>query len=161
MFVLPFALLLLCGCANTKNVTPVLNNISFTAELDYGDSEFIADAQLSQDALKLVVREPREIKDLTLNIDKNGAVAEFKGITYTPDIDSLPQGAVAQILYDVFNDISKNTKSAVCNEENCEINGRAGGYKYSFEFSPSGLPISLEIDDINLDVKFSSVTLLN
>lgn len=158
LFALSLTLLLLCGCAEKKAVTPVLNNISFTAEIDYGDSEFVGNATLSDGALNLTVTEPQEIKDLILMLDKNGVTAEFKGVTYTPDINSLPQGAIAQVLYDILNDIADN-KTANCDEENCEIKGSVNGYDYTFVFSPSGLPISLDVDDLDLEIKFKNVTI--
>lgn len=153
----PIVLLLLCGCAEQKAVTPVLDNISFTAEIDYGDNEFAANATLAEDALNLVVTKPQEIKDLTLDITKNGVTAEFKGVTYTPEISSLPEGAIAQVLYNILNDIAGN-KTANCDEENCVIKSQVNGYEYEFTFSPSGLPISLQIGDLDLEIKFKNVT---
>ncbi|MBQ8268043.1 MAG: hypothetical protein IJZ21_06655 [Clostridia bacterium] len=158
LFVLSFALLLLCGCADNKTVTPVLDNISFTAQIDYGDSEFVGNATLSNDTLNLTITEPQEIKDLILKLDKNGVAAEFKGVTYTPDINSLPQGAIAQVLYNILNDIAASQDTAICGEENCVIENKINGYDYEFTFSPSGLPISLEIDDLDLEIKFKNVT---
>lgn len=158
LFALPIVLLLLCGCAQKTTATLTTDNISFTAEIDYGDTEFTADVTLEQDALNLVVNEPQEIKGLILNFTKNGATAEFKDVTYTPDINTLPQGAIVQVLYDVLNDVTASQNKAVCNEENCIINGKVNYYEYEFTFSPSGLPISLEIDDIDLDIKFKNVT---
>ncbi len=158
LFALSIGLLVLCGCTQKSTVAPILENISFTAEIDYGDNEFTADAKLAQDALNLVVTEPQEIKDLTLNITKNGVTAEFKGVTYTPDINSLPQGAIVQVLYRVLNDIRASQNTAVCDEENCNISGKAEGYKYDFEFSPSGLPISLAVDELDLEIDFKNVT---
>lgn len=159
LFALSLTLLLLCGCAEKKAVTPVLNNISFTAEIDYGDSEFAGNATLSDGALNLTVTEPQEIKDLILKLDKNGVTAEFKGVTYNPDINSLPQGAIAQVLYDILNDITASQDTATCDEENCEIEGKVNGYDYTFVFSPSGLPISLDVDDLDLEIKFKNVTI--
>ena len=159
LFVLPLILLLICGCAEKKSVTPVLNDISFTTEIDYGDDEFMANAELTQDALKLVVTEPQEIKGLTLNITKNGVTAEFKGVTYTPNINSMPEGAIIQVLYNVLSDVRTSQNTAVCDEENCEIKGKVDSYEYEFEFSPSGLLISLDIDNLDLDIKFKNVTI--
>ena len=153
----PLVLLLLCGCGKPKAVTPALDNISFIAEIDYGDTEFAANASIAEDTLNLVVTKPQEIKDLTLNITKNGVTAEFKGVTYTPNINSIPGGAIAQVLYDILNDIAGN-KTANCDEENCEIEGSVNGYQYEFTFSPSGLPISLQIDDLDLEIEFKNVT---
>ena len=158
LFALPLVLLLLCGCADNKTVAPVLDNISFTAQIDYGDNEFVGNATLSNDTINLTVTEPQEIKDLILKLDKNGVTAEFKGVTYTPDINSLPQGAIAQVLYNVLNDIAASQDTAICDEENCVIKNKINGYDYEFTFSPSGLPISLEIDDLDLEIKFKNVT---
>lgn len=158
LFVLPLVLFSLCGCVEKAVVTPVLDNISFTAEMDYGDTEFTADVTLAQDALNLVVTKPQEIKDLTLNFSKNGVTAEFKGVTYTPDINSLPQGATAQVLFDVMNDIT-SSQHTLTDDENCKIVGKVFSYEYILVFSPSGLPISLEIEDLDLYTKFSNVTI--
>lgn len=158
LFALTIALLTVSGCAQKSAVTPVLDNISFTAEIDYGDNEFTADATLAQDVLNLVVTEPQEIKDLTLNITKNGITAEFKGVKYTPDINSLPQGAIVQVLYEVLSDIRASQNTAVCDEENCEIKSQANGYEYEFTLSPSGLPISLTVDQLDLEIDFKNVT---
>ncbi len=158
LLTLPLALLLLCGCAQNKTATPILNNISFTAEIDYDENEFVADITVAEEALNLAVIEPQEINGLILNITKNGVAAEFKGVSYTPDISSLPQGAVVQILYNILNDISSG-KTASCDNENCTITGRVDGYKYEYEFSPSGLPISLKVDALNLEIDFKNVTI--
>lgn len=157
LLVLPLILLTLCGCSKSRKTTPILQNISFMAEIIYGEDEFICDAFVSDDALKLVINEPVEIKDLTLITNKNGVTVEFKGISYSPDINSLPQGALAKVLFDVLNDISNND-SLVCDDENCKITGRLDGYEYEFIFSPSGLPISLYIDQIDLKIDFKNVT---
>ena len=153
----PLVLLLLCGCSEQKAVMPALDNISFIAEIDYGDTEFAANASIAENTLNLVITKPQEIKDLTLNIAKNGATAEFKGVTYTPNINSIPGGAIAQVLYDILSDIADN-KTANCDEENCEIEGSINEYQYEFTFSPSGLPISLQIDDLDLEIEFKNVT---
>ncbi len=149
---------MLCGCTQIEVATPILNNISFAAEIDYGEDEYAADATFTDGTLNLVVTEPPEINGLTLKISKNAATAEFEGVSYTYDISSLPQGAVAQVLYNILNDVS-NGKTANCDNQNCEISGRVEGYKYEFEFSPSGLPISLTVDELDLEIDFKNVTI--
>lgn len=154
---LPLIALVLCGCTKTKYTEPVLNNISFTASIVLNNSEFIADATLLEDELELVVNSPQEIKGLILSISKNGVNAVFNGITFAPDVNSLPNGAVIQILFEIIRDIEG--KNAVCNNENCMIQGKVNNYAYDFIFSPAGLPISLEIKDLNLKINFTNVTI--
>lgn len=158
LFALPLVFLLMCGCAQNKTATPILNDISFSAKIDYGENEFVADITVTDDTLNLAVIEPQEINGLILNITKNGVTAEFKGISYAPDITSLPHGAVIKVLYNILNDISSG-KTANCDNENCEITGKVDGYKYNFEFSPSGLPISLKVDELDLEIDFKNVTI--
>ena len=158
LFVLPLVLLLLCGCSQTETATPILNNISFTAQIEYGENDYICDVMVADNTLNLTVTEPQEIKGLTLIVSENGIMAEFNGISYAPDISTLPQGAVVQVLYNVLKDVADN-KTADCDDENCEITGRIDDYKYTFVFAPSGLPISLEIEGLDLEILFNNVTL--
>lgn len=154
-FVLPLILLLLCGCTKTKQVEPILNNISFTAQIEYGDDNFVCDTTLADNALNLIVVEPSEIGGLTLSFTKDSAQAEFNGITFNPDLDSIPQGAIAKVLLAVLNDVK--AKTITCVDKNCEITSKVDDYKYKFIFSPSGLPILLEIDNLDLKINFNNV----
>ncbi len=155
--VLPLVILLLCGCTSQKQTTVVVKNISFTADITYGEQNYIADVTTVDDALNLIVIAPEEIKGFTLNFNKNSVTAQFNGISYTPDINSLPQGAVIQILFQILNDTVGKTIDV--RNENCQIKGELDGNEYVFTFSPSGLPISLKINDINFSIEFNNVSL--
>jgi hypothetical protein len=157
LIVLFFAIILLCGCAEKKQTTPVMNDISFTAKIDYDKQKYVCDINLSDDALNLIVKEPVEIKGLTLIINKKSSVAKFMGISYNVDINSLPQGAIAKTLLQIFNDVSNKTVDL--NNDNGEIKGQVDDINYSFIFAPTGLPISLSINNPNIIVEFSNVTL--
>lgn len=159
LFVLLFVALLLCGCSKKSQVTPIVDNISFVAKITYGDDEYLCDLTIKNNVLNLVVKEPEEIKDLSLMLDKNGAQANFRGISFTPDVNSYPQGAVVQILFDILDDVSKN-KSAHLDDENCIITGNVNDYDYTFTFAPTGLPIRLTADDIGLVIEFNNVTII-
>lgn len=157
LLVFVVALSMFCGCAQNKSTAPVVDNISFAAEIYYGDQDYSADVSIVDGVLNLTVTAPEEIDGLTLKLDENGIKANFKGITFTPDTSSLPQGAISQILFNVLNDAKQ--KTAVCGDENCEITGTVDGYKYTFVISPSGLPIELEVVDLDFKIEFTNVTL--
>ena len=161
LFVLPLALLFLfvCGCAAKPKSKPILNNISFIAEIDYGDNKFVCDTAISENVLKLTVTEPDEIQDLNLTISQTEVETEFKGGSYTKSLDELASGSVAKIFHSLLNDILDN-KSASYNDENCEITGKAEGFKYVFVFSPSGLPISLCVDELDLKIVFKNASII-
>ncbi len=157
IILLPLVVLCICGCSQKEPILPVLSNISFTADALYSDQEYICDVTLLEDTINLTVIEPQEIKGLTLTLDQNGVTAEFNGISHTLNIDSLPQSAVVRLLAKVVDDAA--TKTIETNDQNCEITGKVEGKEYIFVFSPTGLPISLAIDDFDLSVKFSNVSL--
>lgn len=158
LLVLPLVLLLLCGCTNRKKVEPILNNISFNAEIKYDDNKYVVNASVKDDALNIVVIEPNRIKDLTFVIDKNGATAKFGGVEFVPRISSLPQGAVVNIFYKIINDIN-NIKTADYCGDNCVVESSVDNIEYNFKFSPSGLPISLNIDEFDVEIIFKKVTI--
>lgn len=158
LFVLPLVFILLCGCTYRKNVDPVLNNISFVSEIKYGDHKYVADVEIKNNVLKLVVGEPKNINNLTLFVDKKGVTAKFGDIEFVPDINSIPQCAMYNILYKVINDVNGGI-TAKSNGDNCEIISSVGDVEYNFKFSPSGLPICLKIDEFNLEILFKNVTI--
>lgn len=157
LLVLPLVLLLFCGCSQKRSTRPILNNISFVAQIDYCDNNFICDATVTESNLKLVVNEPDKIKGLTFVANKNGISAEFMGISYNPNINNLSQGVLVKLLFNIFTDISNN-EFASCEGDNCKISGRVDNYKYVFYFSPTGLPICLEVATLNLKIDFKNVT---
>ncbi len=159
IFVLPLIFVILCGCAQQKTVELVLQNVSFAAEISYGDNDFACDATLTQDSLILTVTEPQEIKGLTLTFTKNGVVTEYCDIKYEHDSATLTDAASAQILFDIISDITAQNTTAEYTDENCVIEGKSHGNKYIFEFSPTGLPISLKIESLDLKIDFNNVTL--
>ena len=148
--------LLLCGCVQNAATTPVLNNISFIAEISYGESEYSADVSIRDDVLNLVVTAPKEIDGLSFKLDKNGIKANFKGIPFDLDTVSLPKGAVYQVLICVLDDAKQ--KTAISGDGNCKITGDVDGNKYMLLLSPSGLPIELEIKELDFQMKFTDVT---
>ena len=158
-FVLPLALLILCGCSQSAGVTPVLDNISFTANVKYDNDSYVCDATVKDGALNLVVTEPREIKGFTLSVDKNGTQAKLNDVEIALDTATMPQGAVAQVLFDVVSD-AKNKETTERTDGNYEISGSVSNNDYIFIISPTGLPLNLKIENINFEIEFQNVTII-
>lgn len=152
-------LICFCGCTKAVKTKPVLNNIAFVSQIEYGKDKFVCNTEINNGVVKLVVVKPAEIKDLCLIISENGTEAELKGTRYTSGSDALPKGSVVKILYNLLQNVSEN-KAADCSDGNCEITGKTDDYNYSFLYSPSGLPISLEIKELNLKIEFKNVTVI-
>ncbi len=155
-FVLPLLLVIFCGCSQPKQISPILNDISFEAQISYENENFVCDTTLLDDTLNFSVIKPDEIKGSSLTLSENSVKAEFNGLSFEPDINSIPQGAVIKVFLEVLKDVKD--KKIDCNDNNCIINGSVSEYEYKFVFAPTGLPISLTIDELDLEIDFKNVT---
>ena len=147
----------LCGCTSIKETKPIVNNISFTVNITHQKQEYTCDVQSFSDGLNLIVKDPQNIEGLALDINKNICNIAFEGLNLSYDTNLLPDNAFAQIIYAVLCDVSE--QPIFIDDENCTINGNVYKKDYVFVFSPSGLPLSLEIKDLDFNVNFSNVTI--
>ncbi len=152
-------LITLCGCAGSKVVKPVINNIDFTAYVECDNADYVFDVSISDESTDINLISPEEIAGLNLSFSDSKVLAEYLGIKYTPDSGNMPDGGVAAILNNVINYINQEDVTAVSNENNCSVEGKIGDDKFIFQFSPAGLPLKLEIPNKNYTVKFNDVTI--
>ena len=82
------------------------------------------------------------------------------GFTYTPKTGKLPVNNVVRIMFEAIEDVGDNTVITSKSGENHKIKGKIDAGEYIFTFSPSGLPLRLEISDIKYIVRFSDLTLV-
>lgn len=157
LIVFTVILLFVCGCSKIEKATPIVENISCVAEVEYNYSNYVCNLNFLKNELVVTIMEPNEISGLVLKINQDNVATEFKGITDAPEFNDLPQYSFVRILFDVINSVKG--KDIEFNEDNGVICGEIGGYKYGFVFSPSGLPQSLSIDDINLKIYFKEISL--
>lgn len=149
---------ILCGCEVKTTFSPILDNISFNADMLYGKHSYSAEVTIENDNIFLTVIEPSEIKDLILHLNNDTFFVQYKDTTYSREIKDISTNEITSVLYNVFKDAK--TKSFVNRQENCTIKGVIIGYDYLFIFSPTGLPVELNIQQLNLNIKFNNVTLI-
>ncbi len=155
ILLLPILFLLLCGCGTQKSISPVTKGISFTADIVYGKETYVCDCSVSAAGkMTFSVKEPEDLNDLTLWFDGDAVTAKYRGLTYTPQTDRLPVGAVAQDLYDIMRTDRRVTESV----KNCVMGGTVGGRSFTLRFSPTGFPLKAEIPDASYSVTFRNVT---
>ena len=150
-------LLVLCGCSKMEKATPIVENITCVAEIEYNHSKYVCNLESFNKGLNLSVVEPKEISGIKFIINNNKITTEYKGISDAPELNELPQHLIARIIFDVINEVKDN--EIEFDEFNGVINEEVEGYKYGFVFSPSGLPISLSVEDIDLEIYFKDVSL--
>lgn len=156
LFVLPMIIIImLCGCSHHKSVNPIVNNIIFKAQIYYDDIEYLCNVESSDDCLNFVITAPQEVKDYTLKICKTTVEAKYKDVETTWDISSLSNNAIVLVLCDIFEDVS--VKTCCYNDGNCIVSSNITEYEYEFIFSPTGLPLSLEVKDLKFKMFFNNV----
>lgn len=156
-----FISLFLAGCNAKSNTTPILTNLQFTAQIDYYNERYSCFTEIdSQGDMTVRVISPETIEDMLLTFTKNGITAQYKDITYTPKIESMPIGNLSQIVYDVFQDVSQNVKSIPIEGDNCKIDRKTDENKYIFTFSPSGLPLNLKIPKLGFEMVFENIKII-
>lgn len=152
----------LSGCNTNSEVVPIFTGLRFTAQINYYNENYSCFTEVDAHGdMTVRVVSPDVIEGMVLTLTKSGVTAQYKGITYTPKTESMPVGNVAQILYDIFDDASKTAKALSRGNDNCELIGKVKDKKYCFTFSPTGLPLSLEIPDDSFRINFSNVTIIN
>lgn len=158
LVVLPLILLTLCGCSKIEKATPIIENISCVAEIEYNHSNYVCNLELFKDSLNLFVVEPNEIAGLKFIIDKSKISTEYKEIVDAPELNDLPQHLITRIIFDVINIVKG--KTIEFDEHNGVICAEIDGYEFGFVFAPSGLPISLSIEELDLEICFKDVSLI-
>ncbi len=152
--------LFICGCTGVSEVKPVTDGISFDAVINYHNEKYECSVSIDkEDVMTAYVTSPEDIKGLKLKFDGEKATAEFWGLVYEPKTGSFPMGNVIQTVYDILTDIDdEEVAKAKKGEKNCELKGKTDGNDYTFYFSPTGLPLSLEIPNERFKITFNNVT---
>lgn len=161
-FAVVFALVIfLCGCGEKEEITPQTKNIAFVADITYYNESYSLKTKVdSKGNMQATVVTPTDFGSLVFNFKGDKVTAEFMGLTYTPQTGSLPVNNVAKIIYDAISDVSSDSEIAVKEGKNCVVKGEIEGRKYEFTFSPSGLPLTLELPDDGYKARFNDLTVL-
>ena len=102
---------------------------------------------------------PNELSGLKF-ICKNGIVtAEYLGLSYTPDFEKMPSGAVVKTVYGIVNDCNSNDIKVEDDNGNYRVSGKIGERAYNLMITPSGLPVSAKVPDESYIIDFKNVTL--
>lgn len=152
-------ILSLCSCSGSeKKVSPILSSIAFTARINYYNEHYILNCDIDKEGVtSLCIVEPSDISGMKLIFSDSGVTAEYMGLSYTPKTERLPVLGVAEIIYRIISGINKDTALKLSEGENCVLEGRIDDRAYSFYFSPSGLPLFIEIPDNSFKIEFSDV----
>ena len=146
---------MLCSCVSANTVKPTLLGTEFTAKMTYYNEQYSFDGKITEDG-KLIARlsEPEELSDITLTLDGEQTIAEYKGITYTPIEGNMPFSAVMERFYLPIKDMAY--KESVELDSDGAAKDTQG---YKFYLAPTGLPNRLNIGDENFSITFYDISI--
>lgn len=152
-------MLFLCGCKGKSNTMPVLNGITFDADITYYNEAYKGSCSLLNGVFKFTVSEPELLSGYTLTFDGDSVTAEYLGITYTPNKSNMPFSSVAGEIYQKLTEIINSSDAAVKSGDSYVIEGGQGRDAYKLYISSVGIPLSLEIPDERFTVYFYNSTI--
>ena len=159
-FILLMFCFLISGCKSQKTVAPVTKGIEFDLKVTYGEADYDLSVTIDNGGcMKAFVNSPEKISGMKITANKFETVAEYKDLMYTYNDEEFITGNPIITLYNVLSNLS-NEQLPLKNGENCIVKNKISDKEYEFVFSPSGLPISLNINSENLNAVFYNVTVL-
>lgn len=150
-------IIFITGCkTKSPEVTPVTTGLEFVSEIKYLN----------------------EIHKYKVNIDRNGnmemrsmlspnidylftggkVTVTFDSITHETELSTLSNKLTIDLLYSVFNSVSKD-KTAVYNKEKHYIKGNTNKYFYTYTFGMTGLPIKITEENFGVTVMITDCSI--
>lgn len=139
-------LLSFSGCTKkSPEVTPVTTGLRFNAQLKSSEQNLNCSVKIDANG------------NMTMKIDKieylfsgNTVTLSYGEISHQTELSAFPKSTFADLLYAVFNSISKSGKSVVSNGEKYYISNSTEKYDYTCFFAQTGIP--LEIKEKNFGI---------
>lgn len=154
-----FAVLSGCKKAAQPHGT-VLTSISFSADIKYYNESYSADCVIDESGrFSAAVTKPENLSGLRFEFDGEKCEVNFGDLNLSDESVYMPQNSVVSTINKIFTQCRRATNGE--SRHNFRIKGKCDGKKYALTVSPSGLPISLEVPDLGLQVDFNNVSLLN
>ena len=152
---------LLAGCKKTaQSHSTVLTSISFSADINYYNENYSADCVIDKDGiLTAVVTKPENLSGLKFKFTGEKCEVNFGDLNVSDESVYMPQNSVISTMNKIFVECRNVTPKD--SKQNFKIKGKCDGKKYTLTVSPSGLPISLDIPDLGLQVEFNNVSLID
>lgn len=151
--------LVLAGCSKPEPAPPRTANFtcSFTAhyqDLTVGGTL----TRYTQGTLTLDFTEPETLRDVRALWDGEQMKVQYHGITFDIDDADIPETALGKQLVTALDNALNATGER--NHDTVTVNGSVDGTAYTYTYAAdSGLPLSLSVPSLPLEVTFSHITL--
>lgn len=151
--------LMLAGCSKPQPASPKTVNFTCSFIAHYQDLTVGGTlTRYTQGTLTLDFTEPETLRDVRALWDGETMKVQYLGITFDIDDAKIPETALGkQLLFALDNALGAD---GIQNKDTVTISGSVDGAAYTYIYAAdSGLPLSLSVPSLPLEVTFSHVTL--
>ena len=154
-------MVLLIGCGKKAEISPIVNGISFTAEIKYNGKNYSVDTVTSKEGeMSAVVKKPESLAGMKISFDGETVKTEYLGLCYEQNINDVKQNNAALVLFDVLSAVNNGENAVKSDSGNYTLKKKKNGIEYELTVSPTGLPVSLVFPDNDITVEFLNTTVL-
>lgn len=144
LFIICVSVFLLVGCSKNEGKKPILNDISFTADITYYNEKYTAKGSVDgKGNLCLEMIEPSELSGMVFTVDDRGVKVEYKGLTFSPNVNSL-SGSAADMIYSGFSAVRQENVDYEYGDKNYTVTAKNNNTEFVLCYSPSGLPLEIK-----------------
>lgn len=150
---------ILSGCTEKGTSSLILNSVSFSADIQYNGERYAADCVIDgQRELSVSINFPENLTGVNLLCGNGGCKILYNGMEISGQDGLFPQASAIGIIKQILD--AADGREFNVSKGNGKVTGKQSGREYSVTASPGGLPISLEIPDMDFKMLFNNVSLI-
>ena len=133
-------LLSFSGCAKkSPEVTPVTTGLKFNAQITSGEQKLNCSVKIDANGNMQM-----KIDQIEYLFSGNNVTINYADISHKTEISALPKNTYTDLLYIIFNSISKSGKSVISDDKQYYISNSTDKYEYTCFFAKTGIPLKIE-----------------
>ncbi len=151
-------ILLLCGCeagVSDKYLLPQCFTTDATVGFDGTEYELTL-TRYSDSNWVVEFTAPETVKGLIFTVENGDTEISFKGLHFTFDSEKFPVGAVMSMFYKSYDRLCPLEHETVVGEKSDFVNGEVEDMSYSMTVDKNGCPLTLDLGDSGMSVKFEN-----
>ncbi len=133
-------LLSFSGCAKkSPEVTPVTTGLKFNAQIISGEQKLNCSVKIDTNGNMQMKTDQIEYL-----FSGNTVTLNYSDISHKTEISALPKNTYTDLLYIIFNSVSKSGKCVISDDKEYYISNSTDKYKYTCFFAETGVPLKIE-----------------
>lgn len=152
-------ILLLCSCNIATQITPCVDNISFTAEAVWDNTTYSLSGTTEKESLTLKINSPERMKNCEFIFSGDNITVNYLGLTNKTNTSAFTDSSLLTVINEGINTARKTKINENNGKYYCEF--EIADTEYTFIFGATGLPIEITDKSGKNRILFKNATILN